>query len=406
MRFIQVFNRYLQPGGEETSVGRIADHLEVGGHQVDRFWRASEEWTGVGAPARWRQGLLMWNNPGVLKDLRVLQERTGAEAWVMHNVLPVISLGVYRLARELGVPVIQWLHNYRPLSPGGGLSLGGRGLDPADRWLGWKEAWAGTWRGRMATAMLVAGYERMRWRGDWSAVAAWVAVSDGMRDVFLRGGWRSDRIFTVRHAWDCREVGVSEGVGDYFLFLGRMLDLKGVRFLVELWEDPELRDIPLVMAGEGPLREALEGRTGPAVRWTGYVVGEEKRALLRWARAVLFPCQWEEPLSTVAYEAYEHQRPMLSSDLGGMREVVMEGRTGRRLPAGDREAWKRAILDVWRQPDRAREWGREGRRWLEANVSAGAWNRAFQGVLERVIQDQVSGRVGEGGGELVRGSGR
>jgi len=32
MKFIQVFNSYLNPGGEESSVGRIARHLELGGH--------------------------------------------------------------------------------------------------------------------------------------------------------------------------------------------------------------------------------------------------------------------------------------------------------------------------------------------------------------------------------------
>src|SRR6266545_1272105 len=117
LRILQVFNRYLQPGGEENSVARIAADLEFGGHEVTRFWRESAEWKLPGGPARFRQPFLLWRNPAVLAELRRVHEKFRAEVWVLHNVVPVVSLGVYRLALELKVPVIQWLHNYRPVSP-------------------------------------------------------------------------------------------------------------------------------------------------------------------------------------------------------------------------------------------------------------------------------------------------
>src|SRR5690349_20795210 len=111
MKLIQVFNRYLKPGGEETSVDRIARHLELGGHNVIRFWRTSAEWSDTDALSRFRQLALMGRNPAVLGRLRELHNSEQPHAWILHNVVPVISLGVYRLACELGVPIIQWLHN-------------------------------------------------------------------------------------------------------------------------------------------------------------------------------------------------------------------------------------------------------------------------------------------------------
>jgi glycosyltransferase involved in cell wall biosynthesis len=389
MRFVQVFNRYLQPGGEETSVGRIAAHLEKGGHVVERFWRASEEWSGPDAPPRWRRPLLLFNNPAVLEDLRRCHLQHRPDAWILHNILPVVSMDVYRLARTLNVPVIQWLHNYRPISPGGTLEVRGRALDPADPWILLKETLAGTWRGRMTTALVAASYLRARWRGDFASVAAWVAVGDEMRQIVLRAGWSPDRTFTVRHAWDVQPWVETTTPGSYFLFLGRLIDLKGIRFLVDLWEDPELRDLPLVLAGGGPLKDELSGRCSPAIRWPGYVTGDDKRRLVSDARAIVFPCLWAEPLSTVAYEAYERGRPLLASDLGGLRETVFDGRTGRLLPPGDRAAWKQAILDAWRRPDETLAWGRAGRQWLEEFVSAAAWNRAFNKVLDRVFPDRT-----------------
>ena len=52
MKILQVFNRYLERGGEEKSVERIANHLEASGEELTRFWVSSEEWTGPEAPSK------------------------------------------------------------------------------------------------------------------------------------------------------------------------------------------------------------------------------------------------------------------------------------------------------------------------------------------------------------------
>jgi glycosyltransferase involved in cell wall biosynthesis len=383
--FLQVFNNYLKPGGEEASVARIARHLEQGGHTVHRFWRSSAEWRVLGAPPRWRQPLLLWNNPAVLHELEALHRLTQPRAWILHNVIPVVSLGIYPLARRLGVPIFQWLHNYRPLSPSSTLTAWGKRLRPDDPWRVAKEVLAGLWHGRMLTAWLALSYRRLRRRGDFESVRAWVAVSDDVRQTFLDAGWFTDRLFTLRHAWDTQAAQAPERDENYFLFLGRMVETKGVRFLIDLWRRPELRDVPLVLCGEGPLRDELSGTTPPNVRWPGFVQGDEKRRLVAGSRAVLFPCLWSEPLSTVAYEAYEQGKPMVSSALGGMKELVVDGQTGRLLPAGNAMAWLEAILELVRNPTTARRLGQEGRRWLDTNVSPTAWNRQFDDLCRATL---------------------
>lgn len=385
MKFIQVFNRYLKRGGEENSVGRIRSHLELGGHQVIPFWRDSAEWFGPGAPAKSRQPFLMWRNGRVLKDLCELQEREQGEAWILHNVLPVVSLGVYHLAVELKVPIIQWLHNYRPISPSGTLQAGGRLLQPDDPWIAWKESWAGSWRGRLLTAWVALAYAWIKWRGDFSSVRAWIAVSDGMKNIFEQGGLPAARLHTLRHSWDMQGDAPPDTDEGYFLFLGRMVEAKGVRFLVDLWTHPSLRDIPLVMAGEGPLYDQLRQATPQSVRWVGYVEGEAKRRLIAGARAILFPSLWPEPLSTVAYEAYEMGKPVVSSSAGGMKELVLDGQTGRLLEPGDTAAWRDAIVLLARDPATARSWGRAGWQWLRNHVSVSSWNAQFNAILAQAF---------------------
>jgi glycosyltransferase involved in cell wall biosynthesis len=386
LRILQVFNRYLQPGGEEKSVARIASDMELGGHEVTRFWRESAEWNQPDAPPRFRQPFLLWRNPAVLAELRRAHEKARADVWVLHNVLPVVSLGIYRLALELKVPVIQWLHNYRPVSPSGTLFAGETLLRPDDPWIGLKETLHGSWNGRLLTAWLTLGYARMRQRGDFAAVRAWVAVSEQMKQIFAKAGWYPDRLHTLRHSWHI-QPGAS-GVKDegYFLFLGRMVELKGIRFLIELWKNPGLRSVELVMAGDGPLAAELRAVSPPNVRWVGHVEGETKQRLKAGCRAVLFPSIWPEPLSTVAYEAYEMNKPIVASDLGGMPEVVIDGETGFLLPSAGREEWLRRVQQLAADSSLSRKLGEAGRAWLDREVSPARWVELFNHIAGEALK--------------------
>jgi glycosyltransferase involved in cell wall biosynthesis len=385
LNILQVFNRYLGPGGEEKSVARIASDLEQGGHRVTRFWRESAEWTQPGAPARFRQPMLLWRNAAVLDELRRTHEERPADVWILHNVIPVISLGIYRLALDLKVPIIQWLHNYRPLSPSGTLWAGGTLLQADDPWIAWKETWHGSWHGRFLTGWLALSYARLKQRGDFAAVRAWVAVSEQMKQIFTRAGWFSDRLHTLRHSWHAQMPPANPRDEGYFLFLGRMVETKGVRFLVELWKDPALQGMQLVMAGDGPLAAELRAQSPPTVRWVGHVEGEVKQRLKAGCRAVLFPSIWPEPLSTVAYEAYEAGKPIVASRLGGMSELIVHGQTGFLLPPGQNREWRECIVQLASDPALSQQLGASGRLWLDREVSPARWLEQFNVIAQSAL---------------------
>jgi glycosyltransferase involved in cell wall biosynthesis len=386
LRLLQVFNRCLMPGGEENSVARIAEHLELAGHQVTRCWRASAEWTATRSPSKWRQLFLNLNNPAVLGQVREIHKKVQPDAWICHNLVPVISFGAYGWARELGVPVIRWLHNYRPLSPSGALREGNRTREPNDPFLVWKEIWSGSWRGRFLTAWLALGYWLVKRRGDFDAVKAWIAVSDDMKRTFEAAQFSSERLHVLHHSWDIQPpVGTVKDEG-YFLFLGRMIEDKGVKFLIDLWERPEFKNVPLVMAGQGPLAEYYVSRTPPNIRWIGFVHGVEKRKLVASCRAVLFPCLWTEPFSTVVYEAYEQGRPVPASNLGGLKDLISDGQTGRLLKPGEAKTWSEVLQQFIRDPEMSRPMGERGLHWLNEHISPAAWNQQFDEIISKTLK--------------------
>ncbi len=88
----------------------------------------------------------------------------------------------------------------------------------------------------------------------------------------------------------------------------------------------------------------IEPRLGPGVTYVGEVGGERKLSLLRNARALLMPVQWEEPFGMVVVEVLVTGAPVLAFDRGAMAEIVEDGRTG--LICADDDAMVEAVARV------------------------------------------------------------
>jgi glycosyltransferase involved in cell wall biosynthesis len=100
------------------------------------------------------------------------------------------------------------------------------------------------------------------------------------------------------------------------LFVGRLVEAKGVRDAVEAWRLSEV-GLPLVFAGTGPLRDEIE-RQGFEV--LGWVPRARISRVYRRARALLFPPRWQEPFGIAGLEARAMGVPVVAWESGGIAE--------------------------------------------------------------------------------------
>jgi glycosyltransferase involved in cell wall biosynthesis len=100
------------------------------------------------------------------------------------------------------------------------------------------------------------------------------------------------------------------------LFAGRLVEGKGVRDAVEAWRLSRVR-LPLVFAGTGTQREALE-RNGFEV--LGWVPHARLAGVYRRARALVFPSRWQEPFGIAGLEALAMGVPVAAWRSGGVAE--------------------------------------------------------------------------------------
>lgn len=390
---LHVFNRYLFKGGEELIVDKIHADLSA---RHDMTWCQfdSAEWTGENAPSKLQQARRLIYNKDARQRFESALDASGAGAAVFHNIHPVGSPALYHAARRNRLPVVQFLHNFRPFSVGGTLLVNGK-LTPDALYGGyWKEVCAGAWQDSVVKSALFALMLKWLHLSGWlKSVRAWIAVSDFMRDKLVSSGALPEsRVHTLRHSWNALpQTPVVEDAG-YYLFMGRLAETKGVIPLLDAWDELHRqlgKNTPLLhIAGEGPLDSAVRERlrTNPYIGQLGHIGGETKREALRRCRAVIVPSTWWEPLGLVVYEAYDYLKPVLAAKTGGLGEIVQHGITGLQHEPGNVRGLVQDILTMEATPPEARlASGTAGREWLLRETNTEVWLQRFEEILASAV---------------------
>jgi glycosyltransferase involved in cell wall biosynthesis len=132
-----------------------------------------------------------------------------------------------------------------------------------------------------------------------------------------------------------------------------------------------------------------------------YIPSDSLATYFSAADVVVLP-YLEVSLSAVLVTAYEYARPVIVTAVGGLPEMVEEGKTGLIVPAGDVQALASALVALLEDPSRCREMGAQARRLAEARHSWPAIARQTAEVYEQVWRERTPEDPLPGGGDLPR----
>lgn len=232
-----------------------------------------------------------------------------------------------------------------------------------------------------------------------------IAVSEAVKQDLIRYDWvRPESIEVMPTGIDLppfqlevdsadvrRELGLP---GDSYVFgtVGRLEPPKGHVHLIRAFErvvnvNAHAR---LVLVGDGSLAKTLHeeaARLGLAGRVVFTGSRRDVPYLLRAMDLFVFPSLWEgQGLALV--EAMASGLPVVASRVGGVSEVVSDGRTGRLVPPGSPEALAEAMLAVMANPARARAMGAAGRARTETVFGAAPMIARLEALYLKVAADK------------------
>jgi glycosyltransferase involved in cell wall biosynthesis len=294
--------------------------------------------------------------------------RVLAEPWDLVHVHRVAGWGS-ALLRSAPAPVLLTVHDYALVDTS--TTLLRRGV----------EARQAPWVQRLRTAVVSRTVQG----------AHLVFPSARLREKHAAWGLRMpERTSVLPHGWRLGDAGLDTGLPPHptgervvFLFLGKLLDTKGVGLLLDAWGDGIDR-AELWIAGSGPREPAVDRAAAAGrVRKLGWLDETGRRTALAEASALVIPSIWPENFQLAAAEGVLAGLPILSTTIAAP-PVVDPGRTGllvapdaasvraglerlmdpalrARLAAGARErahdldfdVHGERVLELYRQPDRA-----------------------------------------------------
>lgn len=175
---------------------------------------------------------------------------------------------------------------------------------------------------------------------------------------------------------------------DFFLFVGVLRYYKGLHVLLEALEGTNLR---CVIAGKGPLERLLRDQVLALglkhVEFVGYVTDEEKAALMRLCRAVVFPSHLRsEAFGVTLLEGAMYGKPLISCEIGtGTSFINQHDETGIVVPPSDANALRKAMLRIAGDDELALRFGSAARKRYEALFSGPQVGQAYADLYRRLV---------------------
>lgn len=379
MRILLLHNSYGRPSGEEVVIASLGKMLRQHGHEVLHCERSSAELEKMrcGRVRAFFSGI--WN-PLARRDFAAFLRGAQPDVVHVHNVYPLLSPSVLGVCTAQGVPLVMTVHNFRLSCPNGLLLSHG---ENCHRCLGGKEWWC-VLRNCERSLAKSLGYAirtlvARRMRSFYTHVDQFVCLTEFQRQLLVREGLPESRSSVIPNptATSSRLGYGTASSGSYVAYVGRISPEKDVGTL--LAAAARLPGIPFRLAGGYDRMPELVSQAPRNVCFVGHLDKAGLEEFYGNARLLVFATKCYEGFPTVLLEAMGYRLPIICSCIGGLPEIVDGGRTGLLYEPGNVAELTARIQELWGDPARCQELGRQGRRKLEQEY-------APERLLERILE--------------------
>ncbi len=305
----------------------------------------------------------------------------------VRNIYHHLSPSILWELRARKVPILYHLNDFKLLCPSYNLVSEGQACENCRNGHFRHVVNSRCYPGRGARIALAGEAYVHKWLGTYRrCVDCFLAPSQFVRNKFAEHRWDVTKFEVLPHFQEIKPVEPVAGQNAPMLYFGRLSREKGVDDLLHAMRRlPHLR---LVVAGDGPEREALESLATELkltnVKFLGQIGRAELDRTIAGCRFTVLPSHAYETLGKTILESYALGRAVLASDMGSRRELVHPGRTGLLYRTGNVEELASAIDFLSARPELAEVMGRRGRELIREQYTPEAHYQALVGLYERL----------------------
>ena len=367
---ILMINKFLHPnGGSETYIFRLGDSLTARGHEVQYFGMEHEgrcvgnrvnaytsdmDFHGGSKLAKLTYPIKTIYSSEARRKLRLVLEDFQPDVCHLNNfnyqLTPSILLEIAKWRKE-GHPcrVVYTAHDLQLVCPNHMCNNPNTG-ENCEKCLGghFENCALGRCIHGSLAKSAIGTLEAMLWNGCgvYKNIDVMICCSEFLKRKMDSNPLFAGKTLALHNFVDKAEKQETEKQ-NYVLYFGRFSREKGIDTLIQVCK--ELPEIPFVFAGTGPLEEELAGV--PNIQNVGFQRGQDLETLIRQARFSVYPSQWYENCPFSVMESQLYGTPVLGADIGGIPELIEEGKTGELFESGNEVQLKEKIKMLWENRD-------------------------------------------------------
>ena len=367
---ILMINKFLHPnGGSETYIFRLGDSLTARGHEVQYFGMEHEgrcvgnrvnaytsdmDFRGGSKLAKLTYPIKTVYSSEARRKLRLVLEDFQPDVCHLNNfnyqLTPSILLEIAKWRKE-GHPcrVVYTAHDLQLVCPNHMCNNPNTG-ENCEKCLGghFENCALGRCIHGSLAKSAIGTLEAMLWNGCgvYKNIDVMICCSEFLKRKMDSNPLFAGKTLALHNFVDKAEKQETEKQ-NYVLYFGRFSREKGIDTLIQVCK--ELPEIPFVFAGTGPLEEELAGV--PNIQNVGFQRGQDLETLIRQARFSLCPSEVYENCPFSVMESQLYGTPVLGADIGGIPELIEEGKTGELFESGNAAQLKEKIKMLWENRD-------------------------------------------------------
>ena len=346
MHIVQIHNRYKDIGGEDIVVSREKLILEAAGHKVSQYIVNNNNINTLSR--KLKTALSLPYSVSQKKLIKTFLKETLPDVVHVHNFLPIITPSVFYACKELHIPVVVTLHNYRILCSNGLLFRDGKPCEDCitSKW-GIPAIKHGCYQeSKVATVFPVLSNALHGYLLTWSSyIDKVILLSEFSKNIFKKSHitFREQQVVIKPNFTEDR--GYLYDKENYILFVGRLSDEKGIVNVIEACIKANKR---LKIAGTGPLYEVVENYSHihNNIEFVGNQDGEELSSLYKNAQALITASKMYETFGLVIIESFSFGTPVIAPSFGNAGQLVEHEGNGLHYTLDNVDDLAKAILKL------------------------------------------------------------
>lgn len=351
MKILLIHNKYKQEGGEDSVFTNELKMLKKNGIEVIEYTTSNKTIDNLLTKVIYFFESI-FSIRTFIYFLYYLKKENISIVHV-HNLFPKISPSIFLACKILNVKSVYTLHNYRLICPTSKLYYNGKvcenSLNNGSWWAISKRIYQNSFFG---TLSLVLNIEIHKMFGTWkNIVDKYICLTQFSKEKFTQFGIPESKISVKYNFSPNAESSNSlpSKEDDYFLFVGRLSDEKGIDLLLEAWMPyyPKLKII-----GDGPLKSfVLHKSQEKNVEYLGAMSNSDTKNIMSNAKYLIMYSKWYEGFPMTIVESFSCGTPAIVPDLGSMSEIVNNGKNGWKFNINSTLSFKHTIEKIINDKD-------------------------------------------------------